>query len=95
MYLILELFYGKCSFILINIILIDCSFSAGDVLGGKETPVGNSLLESEIQCAKEVRTTHPDATGATYRADTKQCWAEFGDHIGASDVFRACLFKSE
>ena len=63
--------------------------------GGKEEPIGNNLIESEIQCAKAVRTTYPDATGATYGPDTKGCWAEFGDQIGASVVYRACLFNSK
>ena len=60
--------------------------------GGIEEVIGNT--NSEEKCADLVVEGRPSATGATWHEGSKRCWAEFGDHIVPSTIYRTCLFHT-
>ena len=69
-----------------------CAFSNGDVEGGREELIGRENTENE--CASIVIAHKPAATGALWSPTSKMCWAEFGNHVGRSSNYRACLFPA-
>ena len=69
-----------------------CTFSDGDVQGGKEETVG--VASTDRACVSLVMSKQPTAKGATWAPDGGQCYAEFGDHIVRSSKYKTCLFKA-
>jgi len=69
-----------------------CEFTSGDTTGGPEYQVDKA--DTAEGCAKNVRlsTYSHKATGATWNPESKQCWAETGNSIAASSVYRTCHF---
>ena len=52
-----------------------CTMVAGDSTGGSNVKVGEA--NSEQECFNLVRSTEPDANGATMQIGGGECWAEF------------------
>ena len=69
-----------------------CKFVVGDTSGGKELEVAEA--ETDAICAENVKKEKPDATGATWKPSSKQCWAEYGNGVDSSSTdYRTCLFQ--
>ena len=69
-----------------------CTFSDGDVVGGKEEYLGTTT--SEQLCAALVKRKRPWCIGATWGGSTgaNECYAEHGHTIQSKNGWRACLF---
>ena len=67
-----------------------CKFTNGDVKGGEEEEIG--FTNEEQGCALLVKKSAPDATGVSWSSNSNQCYAEYGNEIITSTVYRACLF---
>jgi len=70
-----------------------CHFTTGDGTGGHETRV--TTTGSAAACAAYVRQHHPSANGATWGANSNDCYAEFGmTGQNSNTLYRTCSFSS-
>ena len=68
-----------------------CKFFEGFVQDGTEILIGKT--NSEQQCAELALKEIPTATGVTWYGVRRHCYAEFGNNIVISSMYRTCLFR--
>jgi len=74
-----------------------CTFSDGDIIDrdSRTEKLMTEKAETEKDCESLVLEKQGAyASGATWDPANKRCWAEFGNTIKASSVYRTCLFSS-
>jgi hypothetical protein len=72
-----------------------CVWNLGDGIGRREDHIGESLVD-EAACESLVRQNRPTANGASYKASTGSCYAEFGmgGHNGNPE-WSTCMFAAD
>ena len=72
------------------IFLVTCVFDDGYIQGSGTQQVYN--IENEDDCAINVKSEYPEASGATWYLNNS-CWVEFGGFLAHSFSHRACTFQ--